>query len=184
MHITALAIPDVKIITPQRYGDERGYLFEAWNREAFAKAGINLDFVQDNQSFSREKGTLRGLHFQSPPFAQDKLVRVITGAIWDVAVDLRRSSPTYGQWVAEEISAQKGNQILVPVGFAHGFITLTPDTTVVYKVTNLYSKDHDNGLAYDDPDFAISWPDIGVPLTLSAKDQAQPAFASFQSPFE
>ena len=132
---TSLAIPEVKLITPRRFGDARGFFSETYNAKAFAEAGITLTFVQDNHSLSAPAGTVRGLHFQSPPFAQDKLVRVTRGRILDVAVDIRRSSPTFGQHVTAEISAEAWNQILVPAGFAHGFVTLEPDTEVVYKVT-------------------------------------------------
>jgi len=168
------AIPAVKIITTRRFGDERGFFTETWNRRRFAEAGIDLDFVQDNHSLSGPAGTVRGLHFQSPPFAQDKLVRVVRGRILDVAVDIRRSSPTYGRHVAVELSAENGRQLLVPVGFAHGFCTLAPDTEVIYKVTAYYAPEHDHGLAFDDPDLAIDWPVTRAAAILSPKDRAHP----------
>ena len=152
------AISAVKVVTPRKFGDARGFFSEVYNRRALAEAGIDLDFVQDNHSFSAEKGTLRGLHFQAPPMAQDKLVRCTRGAILDVAVDIRRSSPTYGRHVAVELSADNWKQLLVPKGFLHGFLTLTPDVEVQYKVTAPYSAAHDGGVAWDDPDLALPWP--------------------------
>ena len=146
MQVEATEIPDVKILTPKRFGDSRGFFSEVYNRRVFAEAGITLDFLQDNQSLSRDVGTLRGLHFQAPPFAQDKLVRVIAGAIFDVAVDIRVGSPTYGRWVGVELSAENFRQLLIPVGFLHGFVTLAPDTVAIYKVTAPYSVAHDLAL--------------------------------------
>lgn len=177
------AIPAVKIITTRRFGDERGFFTETWNRRRFAEAGIDLDFVQDNHSLSGPAGTVRGLHFQSPPFAQDKLVRVVRGRILDVAVDIRRSSPTYGRHVAVELSAGNGRQLLVPVGFAHGFCTLEPDTEVVYKVTAYYAPEHDHGLAFDDPDLAIDWPVARAAAVLSDKDRTHPRLAELPEYF-
>jgi dTDP-4-dehydrorhamnose 3,5-epimerase len=183
MDIERLAIPEVLIIKPRRFGDHRGFFSETWNRAAFREAGIDLDFVQDNHSLSAETGTLRGLHFQTPPRAQDKLVRVVRGAILDVAVDIRVGSPTYGKWVAAEISAEAWNQILVPKGFAHGFCTLTPDTEVLYKVTDLYAPDCDKGLAWDDPDLAIDWPVTPDKAVLSDKDRRHPRLADLPEAF-
>ena len=183
MDVEALEIPEVKILRPRKFGDHRGFFSETWNRRALVEAGIDLDFVQDNQSLSAEAGTLRGLHFQTPPFGQDKLVRVVRGAILDVAVDLRRGSATYGRHVAAEISAEAWNQILVPVGFAHGFVTLTPDVEVIYKVTNYYSPEHDKGLLWSDPALGIDWPlPPGGPV-LSEKDKVQPTLAEVGAPF-
>lgn len=176
MQIEALEIPDVRILRPKKFGDHRGFFSETYNKKALAEAGIDLDFVQDNHSLSATPGTLRGLHFQIPPMAQDKLVRVVRGAVFDVAVDIRRGSPTFGQWVGAVISAAEWNQILVPVGFAHGFLTLEPDTEVEYKVTNYYAPDCDKGIAWNDPDLAIDWPlpeGLSAPV-LSAKDGTQP----------
>src|SRR5690606_30872454 len=138
-------------ITPKKFGDDRGFFSETYNHAELVKHGVALDFVQDNQSYSAARGVLRGLHYQLPPFAQDKLVRVIRGRIFDVAVDIRRSSPTFGKWVGLDVSTQKWNQILVPKGFAHGFVTLEPDTEVVYKVTGVYSPEHDRNIRFDDP---------------------------------
>jgi dTDP-4-dehydrorhamnose 3,5-epimerase len=172
--VEATEIPDVKIITPRKFGDHRGFFSEVYNRKAFAEAGIELEFVQDNHSLSAQVGTLRGLHFQSAPFAQDKLVRVPRGRILDVAVDIRKSSPTFGRHVAVELSADNWRQLLVPIGFAHGFITLEPDTEVMYKVTNYYSAANDLGLAWDDPDIGIAWPLPPEGPTLSDKDRKHP----------
>ena len=174
LSVETTAIPDVKIITPKKFGDHRGFFSEVYNRNAFAEAGIALDFVQDNQSLSAQVGTLRGLHFQSAPFAQDKLVRVTRGKILDVAVDIRKSSPTFGQHVAVELSAENWRQLLVPIGFAHGFVTLEPDTEVMYKVTNYYSAANDLGLAWDDPDLGIAWRVQPEGVTLSDKDRKHP----------
>ncbi len=172
--VEATAIPDVKIITPKKFGDHRGFFSEVYNRQAFAEAGIALDFIQDNHSLSAQVGTLRGLHFQSAPFAQDKLVRVPRGRILDVAVDIRKSSPTFGRHVAVELSAGNWRQLLVPTGFAHGFVTLEPDTEVMYKVTNYYSAGNDLGLAWDDADLAIAWPLPPGGAVLSDKDRKHP----------
>ena len=183
MDVKSLEIPDVKIIKPKKHGDHRGFFSETYNKKALAEAGIDLDFVQDNHSLSGEVGTLRGLHFQTPPFAQDKLVRVVKGAILDVAVDLRKGSPTFGKYVAAEISAEEWNQILVPIGFAHGFITLTPDVEAIYKVTNYYAPECDKGLLWSDPALGIDWPTPEGGPILSDKDKVQPLLAEIDSPF-
>jgi dTDP-4-dehydrorhamnose 3,5-epimerase len=184
LEIEPTAIPDVKILTPKRFDDERGFFSEVYNRQRLEGAGLRLDFVQDNHSLSTKVGTIRGLHFQMPPLAQDKLVRVVRGRILDVAVDLRRSSPTFGQHVAVELSAENWRQLLVPVGFAHGFCTLEPDTEVLYKVTGCYSALHDRGLAFDDPVLGIEWP-IGVDeAILSEKDHKHPLLAELPVCFE
>ncbi|MFL7902672.1 dTDP-4-dehydrorhamnose 3,5-epimerase [Azospirillum argentinense] len=177
MDVVSLDIPDVKIIRPKRFGDHRGFFSETYSRKAFEAAGLLYDFVQDNQSLSAEVGTVRGLHFQLPPFAQDKLVRVVKGAILDVAVDIRKGSPTYGRHVSAVVSAEEWNQILVPIGFAHGFCTLEPNTEVIYKVTNFYSAEHDRGLLWNDPDLGIDWPVAADKALLSDKDRKQPRFA-------
>jgi dTDP-4-dehydrorhamnose 3,5-epimerase len=161
-------------IRPQRHGDERGFFSETWNEREFAAQGLDFRFLQDNHSLSRDAGTLRGLHFQAPPFAQDKLVRVSRGSIFDVAVDIRSASPTFGQWVGARLSAADWNQLFVPQGFAHGFLTLEPDTEVQYKVTAPYSRDHDRVIRFDDPDIGIEWPMDREALTLSDKDRAAP----------
>ncbi|MEX6509166.1 dTDP-4-dehydrorhamnose 3,5-epimerase [Jiella sp. M17.18] len=178
-----LAIPDVLVLTCPRHGDDRGFFSETYNRNRFAEAGIAMEFVQDNHSLSAEPGTVRGLHFQTPPFAQDKLVRVVRGAILDVAVDLRTGSPTYGQHVSAVISAKAWNQILVPIGFAHGFVTLEPDTEVVYKVSNVYSPEHDKGLLWNDPALGIDWGVSEAAAILSAKDKVQPRLADLPAYF-
>jgi dTDP-4-dehydrorhamnose 3,5-epimerase len=156
MRVEATEIADVKIITPKKFGDHRGFFSEVYARRTFVEARINVEFVQDNHAFSVDAWTLRGLHFQSPPFAQDKLVRVTRGRILDVAVDLRKSSPTFGRHVAVELSAENWRQVLVPIGFAHGYITLEPNSEVLYKVTNYYSPQHDHGLAWDDSALGIN----------------------------
>src|ERR1700674_3237754 len=158
MQIEETAIPAVKIVTPKKHGDDRGFFSEVYNKSAWDRLGLHFTFVQDNDSVSATIGTLRGLHFQLPPFAQDKLVRVGRGRILDVAVDIRRSRPSFGRYVAVELSAQNWRQLLVPIGFAHGFVTLEPDTEVLYKTTANYSPDHDRGLAWADPDVGVKWP--------------------------
>lgn len=177
MDVVSLDIPDVKIIRPKKFGDHRGFFSETYNKKTFEAAGLHYDFVQDNHSLSAEVGTVRGLHFQLPPFAQDKLVRVVRGAILDVAVDIRKGSPTFGRHVSAVISAAEWNQILVPVGFAHGFCTLEPDTEVIYKVTNYYSAEHDRGLLWNDPELGIDWPVSADKARLSDKDHKHPTFA-------
>ena len=170
--IRPTGLPGVLEIVPARFGDARGFFSETYNAARLAESGINLAFVQDNHSLSARRGVLRGLHYQLAPRAQDKLVRVVRGAIFDVAIDIRRSSPTFSKWVGVELSAEKWNQLLVPKGFAHGFVTLTENTEVVYKVTDYYSPEHDRSIRYDDPDIAINWPIAGSELQLSDKDLA------------
>ncbi len=174
----------VKVITPRKFGDHRGFFSEVYVKRVFDEADLKLDFLQDNHSFSAEIGTIRGLHFQSPPFAQDKLVRVARGRALDVAVDLRRSSKTFGRHVAVVLSAENWRQLLVPIGFAHGFCTLEPDTEVLYKVTNYYAPANDFGLAFDDPALGIDW---GVDLAkakLSDKDRRHPRLAELPVIFD
>ena len=183
MQVQALTIPDVKILTPRKFGDSRGFFSEVYNRRTLAEAGIDTEFVQDNHSLSACRGTVRGLHFQTPPHAQDKLVRVMRGSVFDVAVDLRRGSPTYGLHASAVLSAEAWNQILVPVGFAHGFMTLEPGTEVVYKVSDFYAPDHDEGLLWNDPALGIRWPIPEEEAVLSDKDRGQPGFARFVTPF-
>ena len=183
MDIHPLVIPDVKVLWPRKFGDHRGYFSETFNQRNLEAQGILTKFVQDNQALSSTRGTLRGLHYQTPPFAQDKLVRVLRGRILDVAVDIRRGSPTYGQYVSETLSAEDHNQILVPIGFAHAYLTLEPDTEVFYKVSNYYAPDNDAGLMWNDPDIGIKWPVGADEIVLSDKDQHQPSFRSFESPF-
>lgn len=183
LKVESLAIPDVKLVTPARFGDARGYFSETYNAERFKAAGIAADFMQDNHSYSAPTGTVRGLHFQAPPFAQAKLVRVVRGAVVDVAVDARKGSPTYGQWVRAELSAENGVQIFVPRGFLHGFATLQPDTEIQYKVDAPYSKESDGAVLWSDPDLAIDWGIDPATATLSEKDAAAQRFADFASPF-
>ena len=184
LSVEETAIPAVKIVTPKKFGDHRGFFSETWSRKAFSDAGLDLDFVQDNQSLSAPVGSLRGLHFQSPPFAQDKLVRVTRGRILDVAVDIRASSPTFGKHVAVELSAENWKQLLVPAGFAHGFVTLEPDTEVLYKVTAPYAPQNDHGLAFDDPALGIDWRLPLSELTLSDKDRKHPRLAEMLRYFD
>ena len=184
LNVEDTAIPAVKIITPKKFGDHRGFFSETWSRNAFAEAGLDLDFVQDNQSLSAPVGTLRGLHFQSPPCAQDKLVRVTRGRILDVAVDIRASSPSFGKHVAVELSVENWRQLLVPIGFAHGFVTLEPDTEVLYKVTAPYAPENDHGLAFDDPALGIDWRLPLSGLTLSDKDRKHPRLAEMLRYFD
>lgn len=174
MEVRSTEIPAVRVFTPKKHGDHRGFFSEVYNEKVWNAAGVDLKFVQDNHSKSAQVGTLRGLHFQGAPLAQDKLVRCIKGRILDVAVDIRRSSPTFGKHVAVEISADAWNQILVPVGFAHGFVTLEPNTEVIYKVTNYWGPDVDWGLAFDDPELGIEWPLPAEGAVLSDKDRKQP----------
>ncbi|MBV8446674.1 MAG: dTDP-4-dehydrorhamnose 3,5-epimerase [Hyphomicrobiales bacterium] len=177
LETTSLGIPDVKIIRPIKQGDARGFFSETYNLREYAAAGLELPFVQDNHPLSAQVGTVRGLHYQSPPFAQGKLVRVVRGRIFDVALDIRRSSPSFGQHVTAEISAEAWNQIFVPVGFAHGFVTLEPDTEVVYKVTNYYAREHDHGILWNDPALQIKWPFVEREVMVSEKDRANPRLA-------
>jgi dTDP-4-dehydrorhamnose 3,5-epimerase len=183
LDVEPTALPDVKIVRPKRVGDARGFFSEVYNRRAFADAGIALEFVQDNHSLSASAGTVRGLHFQTAPFAQDKLVRVNRGRILDVAVDLRRSSPTFGQHVAVEVSAENWLQLLVPMGFAHGFCALEDNTEVIYKVTQYYSAAHDKGILWNDPALGIAWPVAALDATLSAKDQQLPRLSECRDVF-
>jgi dTDP-4-dehydrorhamnose 3,5-epimerase len=180
--IERLAIPDVWVFTPVRREDPRGRFSETFNAKALAAPLGGVDFVQDNQSLSRARGTLRGLHFQAPPKAQDKLIRVLRGSILDVAVDLRRASPTYGSWVAATLSAENGKQLFVPKGFAHGFLTLEPDTEVFYKVSDYYSAEHDGGVLWNDPDLAIGW-GAGADVMISDRDKTLPRLADLATVF-
>jgi dTDP-4-dehydrorhamnose 3,5-epimerase len=183
VQVQSLAIPDVKILTPKRYSDPRGFFSEVYNSRLFAEAGINETFVQDNQSLSGQIYTLRGLHFQKPPHAQAKLVRVVRGRILDVAVDLRRGSPTYGHHVSTELLAENWRQLLVPVGFAHAFLTLEPNTEVIYKVTDYYVPDCDAGVLWSDPDLAINWPAPAGQIVLSDRDGKLPLLKDLAAVF-
>lgn len=183
MEVEALALPDVLLLKPKRHGDARGFFSETYSRDTLKAAGVDIEFVQDNHSLSAEPGTVRGLHFQTGAFAQAKLIRVSRGAILDVAVDIRRDSPTYGRHVAVEISAGAWNQILIPVGFAHGLCTLAPDTEVQYKVSARYSPADDHGLLWNDPDLGIDWPVEEARAILSDKDRRQPRLAELPTRF-
>lgn len=184
MRIERLAIADVVLIAPKIFRDERGFFSETWNAQTFVAQGLNLNFVQDNHALSVEKGTVRGLHFQLPPKAQDKLVRCTRGAILDVAVDIRRSSPTFGRHVSAVLSAENWSQLLVPKGFAHGYVTLEPNTEVIYKVTDYYSPAHDMGIAWNDPAIGINWGIEPAEARLSAKDTMQPLLADLAQAFD
>jgi dTDP-4-dehydrorhamnose 3,5-epimerase len=179
----AMTPSSVQLLTPRRFADTRGWFMESYSQRAAEALGIDCIFVQDNHSYSRERHTLRGLHFQTPPATQAKLVSCVRGRIWDVAVDIRAGSPTYGRWTAAQLSAENGAQLFVPVGYAHGFLTLEPDCEVTYKVSGFYSPEHDGGLLWSDPAFAIDWPLQGAEPRLSARDALQPTAAEFSSPF-
>ena len=183
MEIKPLAIPDVKLVVPKVFGDARGFFTETYNRRLFAAAGIPDEFVQDNHSLSREKGVVRGLHFQLAPHAQGKLVRVIRGSIFDVAVDIRSSSPSYRLHVSAILSAENHQQLYVPPGFAHGFVTLEPDTEVVYKVTDFYTPAVDRGVLWNDPALGIVWPVDATAAILSEKDRNAPLLETLGQPF-
>ena len=177
MQVIPTELPDVKILAPKRFKDGRGFFSETYNRRALAElAGIDCEFVQDNHSLSAERGVVRGLHYQVAPTAQHKRVRVARGAILDIAVDLRRSSPTFGRHVAARISADEWNQIFVPIGFAHGFVTIEPNTEVIYKVSDYYSPAHERGIRWDDPDLKIDWGIDPHAAVLSERDRKHPAF--------
>jgi dTDP-4-dehydrorhamnose 3,5-epimerase len=177
MDVIETEIPDVKRIVVKRFGDARGWFSETFRADALARAGITTAFVQDNQSFSAPQGTIRGLHFQIAPRAQAKLIRVLQGAILDVAVDIRSGSPTFGKFVAVTLDADKGEQLFIPHGFAHGFCTLTPDVMVAYKVDEYYSPEHDRALAWNDPEVGIPWPVSPEAAILSDKDRRAPKLA-------
>jgi len=182
--VRSLGIPDVKLITPRRVRDERGFFSETYSARAFAAAGISVPLVQDNHSLSLQRGVVRGLHLQAPPHAQDKLVRVVRGAIFDVAVDIRRGSPTYGAHVSAVLSAENWTQIWVPRGFAHGFCTLEPETEVVYKVSDYYAPECDRGVRWDDPALGIAWPIPAGEAILSARDAKHPLLRDLPVYFE
>ena len=170
-------------ILPTKHGDERGYFSEILRMAPLVGRTGSVEFVQDNQSLSVRPGTIRGIHFQRGPHAQAKLVRCIAGSIFDVAVDLRRDSPTYGRWISLVLTAEKLNQVWIPIGFGHAFCTLEPNSAITYRVTDYYSAEHDQGVAWDDPAIAIDWPAVADPDTLSAKDREQPSLAELQPLF-
>jgi dTDP-4-dehydrorhamnose 3,5-epimerase len=174
LEVRPLELPGLLEILPRRFADNRGFFSETYRKSVWTAAGIAEEFVQDNHSFSAERFTLRGLHFQTPPLAQAKLIRALKGRVWDVAVDIRPNSANYGRWTALELSAEKGNQIYIPVGFAHGFLTLEPGAEISYKVTVEYSPAHERSVAWNDPDLAIAWPLDGAEPILSEKDRVAP----------
>ena len=175
-------LPGVKVLTPRRFGDDRGFFSESWSKRAFADVGINDEFVQDNHSLSAARGTVRGLHFQAPPHAQAKLVRCGRGRIFDVAVDIRKGSPTYGNWFGAELSFDNGKQLFVPAGYLHGFMTLEPDSEIIYKCSDFYAPECDGAVRWDS--CGIDWPLAGIAPVLSEKDAAAPVLAAFETPFE
>ncbi len=181
LEIQTTALPGILLLTPKRHGDTRGFFSESWNRARMAEHGIHIDFVQDNHSLSAQAGTVRGLHFQSPPHAQAKLVRCGRGVLYDVAVDIRRGSPTYGQWVGYELSFENGRQLLIPEGFLHGFVTRVPDTEIIYKCSDYYAPDCDGAVHWDS--CGIDWGIAAGEALLSDKDAAAPPLAAFESPF-
>jgi dTDP-4-dehydrorhamnose 3,5-epimerase len=182
MKITETMLVGVKLLKPIRFSDNRGFFAETYNRRVFEGLGINIDFVQENHSLSSEVGTVRGLHFQSPPNAQTKLVRCGRGAIFDVVVDIRQGSPTYGAWIGQKLSAENGTQLFISAGFAHGFVTLEPDSEIIYMCSNYYAPKAELALRWDDPELNINWPIKGKAI-LSKKDISAPLFADFDSPF-
>jgi len=183
MQAIETAIPDVKILVPKQFKDHRGFFSEVYSHKAISELGLATGFIQDNHSLSVEKGVLRGLHYQVAPMAQDKLIRVVRGAILDVAVDIRRSSPTFGKHVTALISADNWRQVLVPVGFAHGFVTLEPNTEVLYKVSAYYSPAHERGIKWNDPALGIDWGVTEGQAILSGRDQSHPPLASAKDLF-
>ncbi|WCE68573.1 dTDP-4-dehydrorhamnose 3,5-epimerase (plasmid) [Sulfitobacter faviae] len=183
MQFISTHLPGVVIITPARFGDHRGFFSESYSARALAEHGIMTEFVQDNHSLSMTQGTIRGLHFQAPPHAQDKLVRCGRGALFDVAVDIRKESPTYGQWVGVELSFENGKQLLVPAGFAHGFVTRSPETEIIYKCSDYYARETEGAIAWDDPNIGIDWGLGEISPVLSDKDAQAGSLADLESPF-
>ncbi len=180
--VTQTKLPGVVLLSPPRFGDARGFFSESWNRRKMVEHGIDIDFVQDNHSVSAAVNTVRGLHFQSPPHAQAKLVRCGRGALFDVAVDVRKGSATFGQWVGYELTAENGLQLLIPEGFLHGFATRAPDTEIIYKCSDYYAPECDGAIRFDDPDIGIDW-GLSGPAVLSEKDEKATGMTDFDSPF-
>ncbi len=183
MQIDVLDIADLRLVRPRRFGDDRGWFSETFRADVFAEAGVEAAFIQDNLAFSAEAGVVRGLHWQAPPRAQAKLVQVLSGEILDVAVDIRKGSPTYGQHVSVTLTAVGGEQLFVPAGFAHGYCTLTPNCVVAYKVTDVYAAETEGGLFWNDPDVGIEWPVDPVKVILSKRDERLPRFSELDTPF-
>lgn len=184
MIVRDTSFPEVKILLPAKHADERGFFSETYSRRTLAAAGIDLDFVQDNQAFSARRNTIRGLHFQIPPFAQDKIIRVLRGSIFDVVVDVRRRSPTFGRFEAFVLNAADWAQLLIPVGFAHGLCTLEPETEILYKVSNFYSPTHDKGVRWNDPEIGIEWPVAPEEALVSPKDRELPLLSTVPNYFD
>ncbi len=182
--MTPTAIPGVLIVKPAKHLDQRGFFSETYHKQALEAVGVRLDFVQDNHSYSADKGVVRGIHFQTPPFAQAKLVRVVRGAAFDVAVDLRRGSPTFGRHVSVRLSVDEWNQVLIPVGCGHGFCTLEPNTEIIYKVTAYYARESDRGILWNDPDLGIDWPVSPHQAIISEKDLRLPRLSESPDLFE
>jgi dTDP-4-dehydrorhamnose 3,5-epimerase len=180
LEIRPLELDGLLEVRPRRFGDDRGFFSEVWREDRLAEAGVSVRFVQDNHSYSKERGVLRGLHFQLPPAAQDKLVRVSRGSIFDVAVDIRPDSPTFGRWAGLVLSAGEWNQLFIPKGFAHGFVTLEEDTEVLYKASATYAPELERAIRFDDPAIGIDWPVDASSVILSAKDRAAPALSEIQ----
>ncbi|MBE3639711.1 dTDP-4-dehydrorhamnose 3,5-epimerase [Mangrovicoccus algicola] len=183
MQVEETKLPGVLQLVPKRFGDSRGFFSEVYNKSVYEKLGIAMEFVQDNHSLSREVGVVRGLHFQAPPHAQDKLVRVGAGRVLDVAVDIRKGSPHFGQWVGVELSAEAGNQLFIPAGFLHGFAVLEPNSELLYKCSDIYAPDCDGAVRYDDPEIGIDWGFDAAQAILSEKDAGAPLLKDFDSPF-
>ncbi|MCV2878991.1 dTDP-4-dehydrorhamnose 3,5-epimerase [Sedimentimonas flavescens] len=183
MQIETTCLPGVLLLTPARHGDARGYFSESWSRRRLAEAGVDIDFVQDNHSVSAQVGTVRGLHYQAPPHAQAKLVRCGRGRLFDVAVDFRRGSPSFGQWFGVELSAENGRQLLIPAGFLHGFVTREPGTEIIYKCSDYYAPECDGAVRFDDPEIGIDWGIGPAKAILSTKDAAAPLLRDAKSPF-
>ncbi len=183
MQIEETVLPGVLVLTPRRFGDDRGFFSETYNRDALAEVGVETVFVQDNHSVSEHVGTVRGLHFQAPPRAQDKLVRCGRGRLFDVAVDIRVGSPTYGRWFGVELTFENGRQLLIPAGFAHGFVTRAPGTEVIYKCSDTYAPESEGAIRFDDPTIGIDWGLDDMTARLSERDAGAPLLAGLQSPF-
>jgi dTDP-4-dehydrorhamnose 3,5-epimerase len=183
MKIEQTVLEGVLLLTPARFGDERGFFSESWNRKRMEAAGLAVEFVQDNHSLSVQAGTVRGLHFQTPPHAQAKLVRCGRGCLYDVAVDIRKGSPSYGHWIGVELSAQNGKQLLIPEGFLHGFVTREANTEIIYKCSDYYAPDCDRSVRFDDPEIGVDWGILPELAVLSEKDRTAPTLAECSSPF-
>jgi dTDP-4-dehydrorhamnose 3,5-epimerase len=181
--VERLSIPEVIVVRPRRFGDDRGWFMETYRKDAFVALGITADFVQDNHALSQAAGTMRGLHFQAPPQAQAKLVRALSGAIFDVAVDIRRGSPSYGQWTGARLTAEGGEQLFIPTGFAHGYCSLEPGSQIAYKCDAYFAPEQEGGISAFDPDLDIDWPVASGAMILSSRDRELPRLRDVVSPF-